>query len=76
MHYPNLVMITLIVSTRARSSRGRVTGVSVRISVCLFGCLCHKSEEFEQTRPEHELYLQFLDQKWKCLTFCVPHDRE
>ena len=35
----------------------------------------HKSEEFEQSRPEHELYLQRTGQKWKCLTFCVSHNR-
>ena len=57
-------------------ARGRVIGLSVRIFDCDFVCPWHKSEEFEPTRPEHELYLQRVDQKWKCLTFCVPHDRE
>ena len=66
-------------------ARGRVIGLSVRIFFCLFVCLLacllaclfvcswHKSNEFEQKRKGHDLYLQRVDQKWKYLTFYVPH---
>ena len=75
------VLCPLLLLPRARMrARGRVIGLSVRIFVCLFiylfVCPWHKSEEFERKRQGHELYLQLVDQKWKYLTFYVPHVRE
>ena len=70
------MQVTIKYLPHARSARGRVIGLSVRISVCVFVCQWHKNEDFERSRPEYELYLPRMGQKWICVTFCVSHDRE